>query len=114
MVVISWGMAGGMAAAAATATAPTAAAAAGCKFAAWAGVSWVTTAPFVVIAAAVTEFCMAFSVASATIRDSCGGVVLKQILVVFREAAVHRHATQMEDTVNVHCNGNNLINDIEN
>lgn len=76
MVVISWGMAGGMAAAAATATAPTAAAAAGCKFAACAEVSCVTTAPFVVIAAAVTEFCIAFSVASATIRDSCGGVVL--------------------------------------
>uniref|UniRef100_A0A1B0B633 Uncharacterized protein n=1 Tax=Glossina palpalis gambiensis TaxID=67801 RepID=A0A1B0B633_9MUSC len=85
MVVISCGMAGGMAAAAATATAPTAAAAAGCKFAACADVSCVTTAPFVVIAAAVTEFCIAFSVASATIRDSCGGVALQIFKVISEE-----------------------------
>lgn len=42
--------------------------------AAGAVVCCVTTAPFVVTAAAATDFCIEFSVAKATMRDSCGAV----------------------------------------
>lgn len=58
--------------------AATAAAVAECSVVEDDGVSCVTTAPLVVIAAAVTDFWSGFSVAKATINDSCGEVALEK------------------------------------
>lgn len=59
--------------------AATAAAVAECSVVDDDGVSCVTTAPLVVIAAAVTDFWSGFSVAKATINDSWGEVALRII-----------------------------------